>query len=475
MIIGAGISGISAAWHLQTMCPDRRFTILEGRADLGGTWDLFRYPGCRSDSDMYTLGFGFKPWTDPKAIADGPSILAYLHETVDEFDIRRHIRFGHRVGAANWSSEDQQWTLSVTADGQETEIRAGFVFVCTGYYSYRGGHRPDFAGEDRFGGRIVHPQEWPEDLDHAGRRVVVIGSGATAVTLVPAMAERAAHVTMLQRSPTWMAVAPAEDKIANAVRRVLPRRLAYRLIRAKNASLTHKIYRRSRTHPDKVADALKKRLAKHVAEADIDEFFTPRYDPWDQRLCLVPDADLFEAMKAGRASVVNGTIETFTERGIRLESGEHLAADLVVTATGLTLVTIGEMDLVVDGEPVDFSRRWTYKGLGYSDLPNLISTFGYINASWTLRADLVSAYGCRILNHLRATGATTATPCLRPDDHHMEPRPWVDDFSAGYLRRVLPALPKQGDREPWVNTQDYKADRKLLGEAPVDDGVMTFA
>jgi len=474
VIIGAGISGISAAWHLQTMCPDRTFTILEGRDSLGGTWDLFRYPGIRSDSDMHTLGFAFKPWVAEKAIADGPVILDYLNETVDEFDIRRHIQLNRQVRGARWSSDTSRWNLSVTADGSDTTITAGFVFMCTGYYSYKGGYRPDFAGEETFEGQIIHPQEWPDDLDYSDRKVVVIGSGATAVTLVPAMADRAAHVTMLQRSPTWMAVAPARDPIANALRKVLPARLAYRLVRAKNVNLTDKIYKRSRTHPDKVAEALRKRLRKHVSDEQIDEFFTPHYDPWDQRLCLVPDADLFEAMKAGKADIVNGTIDTFTETGIRLDSGDHLDADIVVTATGLNLVTIGEMDFEIDGEAVDFSDRWSYKAFGYSDMPNLISTFGYINASWTLRADLVSAYGCRILNHMRDTGTNTATPRLRPSDADMPRRPWVDDFSAGYMRRMMPMLPKQGDREPWVNTQDYKADRKLLGEAPVDDGVMTF-
>lgn len=474
VIIGAGISGISAAWHLQTMCPDRTFTILEGRDSLGGTWDLFRYPGIRSDSDMHTLGFTFKPWVAEKAIADGPAIMDYLNETVDEFDIRRHIQLNRQVRAARWSSDTSRWSLSVTADGSDTTITAGFVFMCTGYYSYKGGYRPAFAGEETFEGQIIHPQEWPDDLDYSDRKVVVVGSGATAVTLVPAMADRAAHVTMLQRSPTWMAVAPARDPIANALRKVLPVRLAYRLVRAKNVNLTDKIYKRSRTHPDKVAEALRKRLRKHVSDEQIDEFFTPHYDPWDQRLCLVPDADLFEAMKAGKADIVNGTIDTFTETGIRLDSGDHLDADIVVTATGLNLVTIGEMDFEVDGEAVDFSDRWSYKAFGYSDMPNLISTFGYINASWTLRADLVSAYGCRILNHMRDTGTTTATPRLRPSDADMPRRPWVDDFSAGYMRRMMPMLPKQGDREPWVNTQDYKADRKLLGEAPVDDGVMTF-
>ena len=476
VVIGAGISGISAAWHLQTMCPDRDFTILDGRADLGGTWDLFRYPGIRSDSDMHTLGFKFKPWVADKAIADGPAIMDYLNETVDEFDIRRRIQFNHQVHGASWSSDAERWTLSITADGADKTITAGFVLMCTGYYSYKGGYRPDFPGEGAFAGPIIHPQEWPDDLDYAGKRVVVIGSGATAVTLVPAMADSGAgHVTMLQRSPTWMVAAPAKDPIANFLRKVLPDDLAYRLTRAKNVSLTDKVYKRSRTDPEKVAKGLRKRLGKHLTEEQIDEFFTPRYNPWDQRLCLVPDADLFEAMKAGKAEIVNGVIDCFTESGIRLESGEHLDADIIVTATGLNLVTIGEMDFDIDGEKVDFSERWSYKGFSYSDLPNLVSTFGYINASWTLRADLVSEYACRILNHMAEAGATTATPMLRPSDADMPRRPWVDDFSAGYMARMMPLLPKQGDREPWINTQDYKADRALIGDAPVDDGVMTFA
>lgn len=476
VVIGAGISGISAAWHLQTMCPDREFTILEGRANLGGTWDLFRYPGIRSDSDMHTLGFAFKPWAADKAIADGPAIMEYLNEAVDEFDIRRRIQFDHHVHAASWSSESKQWTLSITAEGVDKTITAGFVLMCTGYYSYKGGYRPDFPGEDTFTGPILHPQEWPDDLDYFGKRIVVIGSGATAVTLVPAMADSGAgHVTMLQRSPTWMVAAPAKDPIANVLRKVLPADRAYRLTRAKNVNLTDKVYKRSRTHPEKVAKALRKRLRKHFTEDQIDEFFTPQYDPWDQRLCLVPDADLFNTMKTGKAEIVNGTIDSFTESGIQLSSGEHLDADIIVTATGLNLVTIGEMDFDVDGEIVDFSQRWSYKGFSYSDMPNLLSTFGYINASWTLRADLVSAYACRILNHMAESGTTTATPVLRPSDADMPRRPWVDDFSAGYMARMMPLLPKQGDREPWINTQDYKADRELIGEAPVDDGVMNFA
>ncbi len=475
VVIGAGISGISAAYHLQTMSPDRSYTILEGRPDLGGTWDLFRYPGIRSDSDMYTLGFDFKPWTDPKAIADGPSILAYLNETVDEFGIREHIRFNQQVTGASWSWDERRWTLHVEDHGETKTITTDFVFMCTGYYSYKGGHKPDFVGSDDFAGTIVHPQEWPADLDYADKRVVVIGSGATAVTLVPAMADTAAHVTMLQRTPTWVVSAPSEDPLANRLRKILPAKVAYKLNREKKSRFTEMVYNRTRTHPEKVREKLLDELGKHLPQAEIDAHFTPSYNPWDQRLCLVPDADLFEALNAGSASVVTDTIERFTETGIQLDSGAHLDADIIVTATGLNLVTIGEMDIDIDGEKVDFSETWTYKGLAYSGLPNLISVFGYINASWTLRADLVVAYGCRLLNHMRDTGTTTATPRLRPSDADMPRRPWIDDFPAGYMQRMMPMLPKQGDRAPWLNTQSVSKDKKLIGKADVDDGVMIFS
>lgn len=475
VIIGAGISGISAAYHLQTMAPDRDFTILEGRSALGGTWDLFRYPGVRSDSDMYTLGFAFKPWTNPKAIADGPSILAYLNETVDEFDIRRHIRFDHQVSGASWSSQEQRWTLTVEHGGEVTTITAGFVFMCTGYYSYKGGYKPDFAGSSDFGGQIIHPQEWPEHLDYRDKRVVVIGSGATAMTLVPAMAEHAAHITMLQRTPTWVVSAPSEDPIAKVLRTVLPGSLAYSLTREKNRRFTEFIYNRTRTKPEKVREKLLSELAKHLPQHEIDQHFTPTYNPWDQRLCLVPDADLFEAITAGTASVVTDTIERFTEGGVLLDSGEHLDADIIITATGLNLVTIGDMDFDLDGEKVDFSETWTYKGISYSGIPNLISVFGYINASWTLRADLVVEYACRLLNHMREHGAGVAVPKLRPRDLDMPRRAYIEDFPAGYMQRMMPMLPKQGDREPWVNTQSVSKDKKLIGKAPIDDGVMTFS
>lgn len=477
IVVGAGISGIGAGYHLQTTCPDRTYLILEGRDDLGGTWDLFRYPGVRSDSDMHTLGYSFKPWTAARAIADGPAIMQYLRETAAEFGIDRHIRFGHRVRRAEWSSESATWTVEAerAATGETVTFTCGFVFMCSGYYSYRGGYTPEFPGRERFSGLVVHPQDWPEDLDYAGQRVVVIGSGATAVTLVPAMARTAAHVTMLQRSPTYVVSRPDTDAIANALRRVLPDGLAYRITRWKNITLQQLVYRRTRTHPERVKARLLNGVRTELGpDYDVERHFTPTYNPWDERLCLVPNSDLFRAIRSGRASVVTDDIETFTERGIRLSSGVELEADLIVTATGLQLVTLGEVDIVVDGAPVDFSQTWTYKGLAYSDVPNLVSTFGYINASWTLRADLTSEYVCRLLNHLRETGTVQCTPRLRPSDRDMPARPWITGFSPGYIQRSIHLFPKQGDREPWVNPQDYRRDKRLLRRAPLDDGVMQF-
>jgi cation diffusion facilitator CzcD-associated flavoprotein CzcO len=477
LVVGAGISGIGAAWHLEHRCPDRTYVILEGRDDIGGTWDLFRYPGVRSDSDMHTLGYHFKPWNAEKAIADGPSIMAYLRETVAEHGIDRRIRFGHHVDRASWSSDDARWTVdaTLTATGEAVTYTCNFLFMCSGYYSYRAGHVPEFPGRDRFRGRIVHPQEWPEDLDFAGKEVLVVGSGATAMTLVPAMAETAAHVTMLQRSPTYVVSRPDVDALANRLRRVLPDGVAYRVTRWKNTTMQQMIYRRTRTEPDKVKAKLLALVRKELGpDYDVEKHFTPRYDPWDQRLCLIPNSDLFKAIRAGRASVVTDHIDTFTEDGIRLVSGEELRADVIVTATGLELVTLGEMDFVVDGEPVDFAQTWTYKGMAYSDVPNLVSTFGYINASWTLRADLTSEYVCRLLNHMRDTGTAQCTPRLRPTDAGMPQRPWIENFSSNYMQRAMHRFPKQGDREPWINPQDYKRDKKMFREGPVDDGVMQF-
>jgi monooxygenase len=477
LVIGAGISGIGAGYHLQTMCPDRSYAILEGRDDIGGTWDLFRYPGVRSDSDMHTLGYSFKPWTAAKAIADGPAILDYLRQTSSEFAIDRHIRFRHLVTSAEWSSDDARWT--VVADrpdrGETVSFTCNFLFMCAGYYSYRGGHTPEFRGLDQFNGQVVHPQAWPDDFDPHGKHIVVIGSGATAMTIVPAIAATCAHVTMLQRSPTYVVAMPDVDAIANVLRKVLPDTLAYRITRWKNVAMQQMIYRRTRTQPHKVKAKLLGRVRRALGpDYDVDTHFTPTYNPWDQRLCLVPNGDLFDAIRSKRASVVTDQIATFTQTGIDLVSGQHLDADVVITATGLNMVTLGEMTFVVDGQPVDFSTTWTYKGMAYSDVPNLVSSFGYINASWTLRADLTCEYVCRLLNHMRQTGTAQCTPRLRDTDRSMPARPWIENFSAGYMQRAMHRFPRQGDREPWINPQSYTADRKMFRKAPVDDGVMQF-
>jgi monooxygenase len=477
VVVGAGISGIGAAYHLQAECPDRSYLILEGRSDLGGTWDLFRYPGVRSDSDMHTLGYSFKPWTARKSIADGPSIMAYLRETVAENDIDQHIRYGHLVRRAEWSTDESRWTVHAQrADtGEAVTVTCSFLFMCSGYYSYREGYTPEFEGRERFAGQVVHPQQWPEDIDYTGKRVVVIGSGATAMTLVPAMAERAAHVTMLQRSPTYVVSRPDTDKVANRLRSILPDRLAYSATRWKNTTMQQVIYKRTRTQPDKVRKLLLDGVRKELGpEFDVERHFTPTYNPWDQRLCLVPNSDLFQAIRTGKASVVTDHIRTFTEQGIELESGEVIEADIIVTATGLQLVTLGEMEFVVDGQPVDFADTWTYKGFAYSDVPNLASSFGYINASWTLRSDLISGYVCRMLNHMRNTATVQCTPRLRPSDSDMPARPWIENFSAGYMQRVMDRFPKQGDREPWINPQNYGRDKKMFRSSPIDDGVMHF-
>jgi cation diffusion facilitator CzcD-associated flavoprotein CzcO len=476
VIVGAGISGIGAAYYLQRDCPSKRYLILEGREAIGGTWDLFRYPGIRSDSDMFTLGYGFKPWVEPKAIAEGPAIKRYVEEAADENGIREHIRFGQRVKRASWSSEDCRWTLTtVDTQGQEHSFRAGFLMMCSGYYRYDRGHTPDFPGRERFGGTIVHPQLWPEDLDYRGKRVVVIGSGATAVTLIPSMADDAEHVVMLQRSPTYMVSAPLKNRIAIFMRTFFGDRLGYRIVRWLSSVFQGIFYRRARRDPS----GARKRMIGMVRDAlggdyDVDKHFTPAYDPWDQRVCLVPDGDLFEAIKRGKASVETDTIETFTERGILLGSGKELEADIIITATGIDLLLLGGIAFDRDGEPIDFAKSFTYKGMMCSGVPNLVQTFGYINASWTLRADLTAEYACRVLNHMDATGARVCTPTLRDSDRDMEQRMWIDVFTPGYMQRGIHAFPRQGDREPWLNTQSYQRDRKLLRQAPIDDGVLVF-
>ena len=475
--MGAGISGIGAGYHLNTMCPSRTYAILEGRADIGGTWDLFRYPGVRSDSDMHTLGFRFKPWTEAKAIADGPDILRYLHNTMNEFDIARHIRFGHLVKTAQWSSETSQWTVHVerVGTGDIVTFTCGFLFMCSGYYRYSEGFTPEFPGRERFQGQIIHPQKWTSDVAYSGKRVVVVGSGATAITLVPAMAKDAEHVTMLQRSPTYIAARPDVDAFANKLRKYLPAKIAYAITRLKNTKYQQLVYSRSRTHPDKVKEILLKGVREQLGpDYDIEKDFTPSYNPWDQRLCLAPNGDLFQAMREGKASVVTDTIDTFDETGILLASGQHLDADVIVTATGLQLVTLGEVQFEVDGKPINFADTWTYKGVAYSGVPNLASSFGYINASWTLRSDLTCEYVCRLLNHMAKTGTTQCTPQLRDEDLNMPERPWIDSFSAGYMSRVMHMFPRQGNHAPWVNPQNFARDKKMFRRAPLDDGAMQF-
>ena len=478
VVVGAGLSGIGAGYHLQTMSPDRSYVILEGRDGLGGTWDLFKYPGIRSDSDMHTLGFSFKPWTEAKSIADGPSILQYLKQTVAQFGIDKHIRYGQLVTQAQWSTADAQWTVTSTnkATGVSNIITCSFLFMCSGYYSYKKGHTPEFAGREKFKGLVIHPQEWPTDLDYAGKRVVVIGSGATAVTIVPSMSDKAAHVTMLQRSPTYMVSRPDHDVLANRLRKVLPPKMAYNLTRFKNTWRQQLVYNKTRTDPNKVKQLLLGGIQLELgADYDIAKHFTPNYNPWDQRLCLVPNGDFFKSMREGKASVVTDHITSFTKTGIQLASGEHLDADIIITATGLELVTLGEMDFFVDGNQVDFAKTWTYKGFAYSDIPNMASTFGYINASWTLRSDLTAEYVCRLLNHMRKKGVAQCTPRLREQDRNMKERPWIDGFSSGYMQRMMHRMPRQGDHEPWINPQNYRRDKKMFKHSPIDDGVMQFS
>ncbi|MBX3027793.1 NAD(P)/FAD-dependent oxidoreductase [bacterium] len=472
VVVGAGISGIGAGCHLRAQCPDRTFVILEGRADIGGTWDLFRYPGIRSDSDMYTLGYSFKPWTEAKAIADGPSILNYLRETAVEHGVMPHIRFGHHVDRADWDSTTARWTVEATHNGRTVRVTCNFLFMCSGYYDYAQGYTPDFAGREDFAGRIVHPQHWPADLDYAGKRVIVIGSGATAVTLVPAMAKTAGHVVMLQRSPTYVVSRPAEDGFANWLRRWLPPALAYAIVRWRNVLLQLWFFNFARSRPRLVKRKLLEQVREQLgADYDIATHFTPRYNPWDQRLCLVPDADLFAAIKDGRASVVTDHIERFTARGIRLQSGRELEADVIVTATGLNLQFLSDLEATVDGRRVEFPQTYGYKGMMYSGVPNLASSFGYTNASWTLKADLTCEYVCRLLNHMRATGTAIATPTLTDPD--VAPEQWID-FSSGYFQRSLHKFPKQGSKLPWKLHQNYARDILLFRYGAIDDGTMRF-
>ncbi|MEV1286527.1 NAD(P)/FAD-dependent oxidoreductase [Micromonospora sp. NPDC049679] len=470
LIVGAGLSGIGAAHHIQAALPERTYAILEARDAIGGTWDLFRYPGVRSDSDMHTLGYRFRPWTQAKAIADGPSILRYIRDTATEAGIDRHIRFGHRVVRAEWSSENARWTVEAVHDGKPVHLAASFLYVCSGYYRYDAGHTPHFPGIERFGGTLVHPQHWPADLDYTGKQVVVIGSGATAVTIVPAMADRAAHVTMLQRSPTYIASLPAEDPIANRLRRLVGVRRAYPITRWKNVALSTLIYQLSRRRPQVMKSMIRKGAVQQLPPGyDIDTHFTPRYQPWDQRLCVAPDGDLFTAIRNGRASVVTDHITEFSETGLRLESGAELEADIVITATGLRLLAFGGIQLTVDGRDITPPETMAYKGMMLSGVPNFAFTIGYTNASWTLKADLVSEYVVRLLRHLDTHGYDQCVPTNA--DPGLTEQPLLD-FQAGYVLRSIDEFPKAGSRAPWRLGMSYAHDVLKLRYGRVDDGVL---
>jgi monooxygenase len=472
IVVGAGLSGIGAGYHLQASCPDKRYAILEGRERLGGTWDLFQYPGIRSDSDMYTLGYSFRPWRSPKAIADGPAILAYVRDTAEAYGIDAKIRYRHRVERARWSSADARWTVEGRRDGAPFALTCNFLYLCAGYYDYAAGYTPELPGREAFAGRVVHPQAWTPDIDYAGKRVVVIGSGATAVTLVPALAERAAHVTMLQRSPSYVVTVPGRDPIAGFLRARLPARAAYQVTRWKNVVLGMLLFQASRRFPHRVARFLIDQVDRQLGGAvDVATHFTPAYGPWDQRLCLVPDADLFAAIRAGRASVVTDHVERFTPTGLALRSGATLDADLVVTATGLVLRLFGGIGLEVDGAAVDPARLLVYKGMMCSDVPNLAFAVGYTNASWTLKADLTSEYVCRLLRYMDAKGYAACVP--RRTDPDLAELPLID-FSSGYVQRAAPHMPRQGARRPWRLYQNYALDLIALRYLGLDDRAMQF-
>jgi len=474
VIVGAGISGISAAWHLQDRCPAKSYAILERRANLGGTWDLFKYPGIRSDSDMFTLGFRFKPWTSEKAIADGPSIMAYLKETVAEFGIDKHIRYNHKVVAAEWSDAENKWTITVERDGEEDRLTATYLFAASGYYNYDEGYTPEFAGRDDFEGTIIHPQHWPEDLDYQGKKIVVIGSGATAVTLIPALANSGAgHVTMLQRSPTYIGALPDVDPFTVQTNKWLPEKPAYVLNRWKSILFQTAQYRISRRFPNFMRKQLLTMAKRRLPEGyDVEKHFSPRYNPWDERLCLAPNGDLFKVIKQGKADVVTDTIDRFTKTGIRLTSGEELEADIIVTATGLNLQLFGGAEIKRNGETINLHDTMAYKGMMLTKLPNMVFTVGYTNASWTLKADLVSEFFCRVLNYMDAKGFDTVE-VQHPGDR-VEERPLLD-FTPGYVLRALDYLPKAGHVIPWRLKQNYLLDLRLIRHGKVDDEALQFS
>jgi monooxygenase len=478
LIIGAGLSGIDAAHHLLKLCPNKSFVILEQRERIGGTWDLFRYPGIRSDSDMLTMGYSFRPWTNPTTISPGTDIRNYITDTAQEEGIDSHIRFRHQIKHAAWSSQEAQWTVDAvrkSADGRDEPVTftCNFLFSCAGYYRYSAGYMPEFAGLDQFKGRVVHPQAWPEGLDYSGKRVVIVGSGATAVTLVPAMAKTAGHVTMLQRSPTYVISAPGQDKLAMWLRSILPATWAFKLGRWKNVGLMTYAYQLSQRYPNFMKTSILKKVRQALGpDYDVTTHFTPAYRPWEQRMCLIPDADMFEAIKSGRASVVTDQIETFTDKGIQLKSGGQLEADIVVSATGLVMQVFGGVDFSVDGRSIDAGKTLAYKGIMFSGVPNFASVFGYINASWTLKADLICSYVCRLLNFMDSKGVRQVTP---KDGVDTAVAPFVENFSSGYMQRALERWPKQGSKPPWRVYQNYFRDAYSLKWSRVENEALEFS
>jgi cation diffusion facilitator CzcD-associated flavoprotein CzcO len=470
IIIGAGLSGIGAAYHLSQKCPNKSVTILEGRSRMGGTWDLFKYPGIRSDSDMYTLGYNFKPWNDPQAIADGPSILKYIKEAAKEHSLEEKIRFQHQVNSINWCSKNATWTVSLEVEGEPKTLTCNFLISCTGYYNYQQGYTPDFKGREDFKGDFIHPQLWDEKLDYKDKKIVVIGSGATAVTLVPELAKQAASVTMLQRSPTYVASVPKEDKLLPWLRKFLPNNWVYRFARTRNIAFTMAIYNYCRAFPNHARKALTKLAKKELGDEYDMKHFTPKYAPWDERLCAVPDGDLFDVLKKGKANILTDTIDHFTKDGLVLNSGDTLSADIVISATGLDLQLMGGLDIQIDGTPFNMSEAKVYRGVLIENLPNLGMIFGYTNASWTLKSDLTSEYICRVLNYMEKTDTQQ---CVPVDEENMDDIPFID-MSSGYIKRALDKVPKQGQKSPWRLHQNYLRDMAMLRLGSVNDGVIKF-
>jgi monooxygenase len=474
IVVGAGLSGINAAYHLHTSCRDKTFVILESRDAIGGTWDLFRYPGIRSDSDMLTFGYPFRPWESNATIADGESIRTYICKTAEAYGIDRKIRFRHRVKSASWSSANALWSVELERGAEREAVRftCNFLFGCTGYYDYANGYAPEFPGAEKFAGRIVHPQHWPQTLDYAGKRVVVIGSGATAVTIIPVVAEKAAHVTMLQRSPTYIVSRPTQDAITKLLRRRLPTRIAYAIGRWFYVLFGIYFFDLSRRKPEAVKEWIVSQARAQLGpDYDVKTHFTPSYNPWRQRLCIAPDADFFRVIKAGKADVVTDRISSFTESGIRLQSGQELAADIIVTATGLKVLLLGGIQVAVDGKPVKFSETVNFKGVMFSNVPNMFATFGYTNASWTLKCDLTCAYVARLINHMDRRGYVACTPRLRDPSVKFEP---LIDFSSGYVQRAIDQLPRQGSKKPWRLHQNYVRDLLSLRFGSIGEGALEF-